>query len=208
MRRRYTLKRRAESRDATRDRIVRAAIELHAQGPASITAIAARAGVGRVTVYRHFPEEDSLILACTSVVFDERPLPDPDTWAAIDDPAAKMRIALEQLYAYYADMALLLASAEANAAAHPALVGAFAPFDAALERICESLRAAWPVETSPGSLMAGVIGHATAFSTWRSLTTVQGLTPRQATEVMIRLVAATATTAPRAQHGFAEANAE
>jgi AcrR family transcriptional regulator len=194
MRRRYTLKRRAEARDETRDRIVRAAIELHAQGPASITAIAARARVGRMTVYRHFPQEDSLILACTSTVFEERPLPDPDQWTAIADPTARLGVALNVLYSYYADMAALLASAEANTAGHPGLAKAFAPFDAALDRIRQALRQGWTVDASPGSLLAGVIGHATAFATWRSLIQDQGLTPRQASEAMIRLVDSTAAT--------------
>jgi AcrR family transcriptional regulator len=195
--RKYTLKRRAERQDETRRRIVNAAIELHAVGPASITAIAARAGVGRVTVYRHFPDEDSLIIACTSTVFESRHLPDPATWGEVRDPAARLRIALDLLYAYYAEMAPLFASAEANSAAHPGLVTAFAPFDGALERIRQSLRESWLVETSPGSLIAGVIGHATAFATWRSLTTDQGVTPGQAVEAMVRLVRATADATPR-----------
>jgi len=195
--RKYTLKRRAERQDETRRRIVSAAIELHAAGPASITAIAARAGVGRVTVYRHFPDEDSLIIACTSTVFEARPLPDPAAWGEVRNPETRLSIALDLLYAYYAEMAPLFASAEANSAAHPGLVTAFAPFDGALERIRQSLRESWLVESSSGSLMAGVIGHATAFATWRSLTTDQGVTPGQAVEVMVRLVRATADATPR-----------
>jgi AcrR family transcriptional regulator len=195
--RKYTFKRRAERLDETRMRIVNAAIELHAAGPASITAIAARAGVGRVTVYRHFPDEDSLIIACTSIVFEATPIPDPATWSEVRDPEARLRIALDPLYAYYAEMAPLFASAEANSAAHPGLMTAFAPFDVGLERIRQSLRESWLVDASPGSLMAGVIGHATAFATWRSLTTDQGLTPGQAVEVMVRLVRTTADATPR-----------
>jgi AcrR family transcriptional regulator len=197
MGRKYTLKRRAERQARTRNRIIGAAIELHAGGPASITAIAARAGVGRVTVYRHFPDEDSLIIACTSTVFEAKPVPDPDGWSDVDDPEVRLRVALYRLYAYYAELADLLASAFANMAAHPGLATAFAPFEAALERVRESLRAPWPVDTSSGSLMAGVIGHATAFATWQSLTTDQGLTTTQAIEVMARLVSATAAAAPK-----------
>src|SRR5262249_25116750 len=53
------LKRRAERMAETRERIARAAYELHATiGPArtTISAIAARAGVQRHTVYQHFPD--------------------------------------------------------------------------------------------------------------------------------------------------------
>ena len=60
MGRSYQLKRRAERQDETRQRIIEATIELHQTvGPAAttVTDIAQRAGVGRVTVYRHFPDE-------------------------------------------------------------------------------------------------------------------------------------------------------
>jgi len=71
MAREYKLKRRAESQDETRQRIVEATIALHQTvGPAATTIsdIAERAGVGRVTVYRHFPDEPTLspAAACTS----------------------------------------------------------------------------------------------------------------------------------------------
>ena len=90
-RRIYRKLRRAEQEAATRQRIIEAAIELHASGPASISAIARRAGVGRVTVYRHFPDERSLAIACTSAVFAERPVPDPTGWATIADPVRRLR---------------------------------------------------------------------------------------------------------------------
>ncbi|MBA3358820.1 MAG: helix-turn-helix transcriptional regulator [Thermoleophilaceae bacterium] len=68
----YELKRRAELQEETRRRIVEAAIELHQTiGPAAttFTDIAARAGVGRVTVYRHFADEDELAGACSGLYF-------------------------------------------------------------------------------------------------------------------------------------------
>lgn len=67
--RKYTQTRRAEQQDETRERIVVAAVRLHeALGPAntSIKAIAEAAGVQRLTVYRHFPDDASLFQACTA----------------------------------------------------------------------------------------------------------------------------------------------
>jgi AcrR family transcriptional regulator len=61
--RRYTMGRRAEQQKQTRARIVKAAVELHEKlGPrnATISAIAKRAGVQRLTVYRHFPDDTAL----------------------------------------------------------------------------------------------------------------------------------------------------
>jgi AcrR family transcriptional regulator len=67
--RKYELKRRAVHQERTRQRIVEAALELHGTvGPArtTISAIAERAGVRRMTVYRHFPDERALFEACTT----------------------------------------------------------------------------------------------------------------------------------------------
>ncbi len=56
----YTLKQRAERQAQTRRRITEATVELHRTvGPArtTISEIAKRAGVQRLTVYNHFPDE-------------------------------------------------------------------------------------------------------------------------------------------------------
>ena len=79
MTRTYTLKRRAESQAATRQRIVEAAVELHSSiGPAqtTISMVAERAGVQRHTFYAHFPDERSLYLACSGLAMERDPLPD------------------------------------------------------------------------------------------------------------------------------------
>ena len=51
-------------KQATRQRIVEAAVALHGSvgaSAATVTVIAERAGVGRVTLYRHFPDERALL---------------------------------------------------------------------------------------------------------------------------------------------------
>ena len=80
MARRYGLKERARSQEATRRRIVEATVELHREvGPArtTIAEIARRAGVGRVTVYNHFPDEAALLGACSAQFVTDNPPPDP-----------------------------------------------------------------------------------------------------------------------------------
>ncbi len=80
MARRYELKRRAERKEETRRRIVEAAVALHqsvGMARTTITEIAQRAGVGRLTVYRHFPDELALGLACSGRYWERNPLPDP-----------------------------------------------------------------------------------------------------------------------------------
>src|SRR5947209_970330 len=100
----YRKTRRADHEEQTRLRITESAVELHGTlGPArtSISAVAARAGVRRSTVYRHFPNESALFAACTAHWMTANPPPDLAAWAAIDDPEQRLSTALRELYAYY-----------------------------------------------------------------------------------------------------------
>src|SRR5215203_2548601 len=99
----YRKKARAESEAATRQRIVESAVVLHLErGPAqtSINAIAEHAGVNRVTVYRHFPDERSLFEACSEHARSLYPPPDLAAWRTIEDPRERMAVGLGQLYDY------------------------------------------------------------------------------------------------------------
>src|SRR3954465_13764446 len=102
--RRYELKKRAERLDETRRRILEATIELHRSvGPAAtqISEIARRAGVQRLTVYNHFPDERSLLSACSAHWRALHPAPDPAAWKDVEDGPARLRLALGELYAWY-----------------------------------------------------------------------------------------------------------
>jgi AcrR family transcriptional regulator len=88
---------RAARVDETRQRIVDAAVQLHGTvGPAgtSIAGIAERAGVTRLTVYRHFPDEAALFDACSTHWLAQQKLPDPTTWEQLSDPEARLRTGL------------------------------------------------------------------------------------------------------------------
>src|SRR5882724_8171280 len=77
-RRSYRLKRRADSAEETRRRLVEATFALHSeQGIAATTMkqIAERAGVGIGTVYHHFPTLDDTIMACGQMVMATYPPP-------------------------------------------------------------------------------------------------------------------------------------
>jgi len=104
MTRKYELKKRAERQDETRQRIVDAAIQLHrTKGPARTTFsdIAALAGVQRHTLYRHFPDERQMGLACSGHHFAQNPPPDPVGWAGVVDPRERLRLGLEALFSWY-----------------------------------------------------------------------------------------------------------
>src|SRR3954452_15547918 len=87
--RKYELKARAESQRETRDRISRAAAELHEEkdvAQTTVSEIARRAGVTRATVYNHFADLSELIPACAAHYGRLHPLPDLDDLAALEDP--------------------------------------------------------------------------------------------------------------------------
>src|SRR5688500_16831838 len=113
MARSYELKKRAERQEQTRMRIVEAAVALHGEvGPArtTVSAVAERAGVERHTYSRHFPDERSLLLACSGHFTALNPLPDPARWEAIADPQARLRRGIREVYGYYARHEGLLAN--------------------------------------------------------------------------------------------------
>jgi AcrR family transcriptional regulator len=122
--RRYELKKRAEKLEETRRRIVEAAVELHrTRGPAStqISEIARRAGVQRVTVYNHFPDDRSLLTACSTHWRALHPAPDPTRWQAVEAPADRVRVALRELYAWYRETEPMTANVLRDAETVPAL---------------------------------------------------------------------------------------
>src|SRR5215217_9627971 len=100
----YRKRRRAELEAETRQRITESAVALHGTlGPSrtSMSAIAEHAGVRRSTLYRHFPDEAAVFAACSSHWAAANPPPDMAAWAVIEDPDRRVRVALEQLYAYF-----------------------------------------------------------------------------------------------------------
>ena len=89
--------------DETRVRITDATMRLHERiGPAATTvsAIADEAGVTRLTVYRHFPDDAALIVACSGHWRELHPRPDAIRWSAISDPVDRIRTALSETYAW------------------------------------------------------------------------------------------------------------
>lgn len=187
MTRRYRLKQRAERQHETRQRIVEAAIDLHGTvgiAGTTVSQIAQRAGVGRQTMYRHFPDELTLIRACSGLYFQRNPLPDPKPWRAIEDPHDRLDLALRQSYAYHRSTEAMISRALADAADSPIMV----PYHAHWRTAAEVVASAWRLRGRKRSLLLAAIGHAITFPTWRSLTRDQGLSDEQAIELMHRIV--------------------
>jgi AcrR family transcriptional regulator len=193
MPRKYELKQRAESLSETRARIVSATVELHdSVGPAqtTISAIAERAGVQRLTVYRHFPDERSLFEACSSHWAAENPAPDPATWMALGDPDERLRIALGEIYAFFARTRGMTGNLLRDLPGSPVLQEVAEPYLAYWQGVRDVLVSGWPLRGRERRLLKAVIGHAIEFDTWRSLTERAGLDDAEAADAMVRLARA------------------
>lgn len=180
--------RRAAQEESTRLRITEALVDLHGTiGPArtTIREVATRAGVQRATVYRHFPDEATMLEACTAHWIERNPLPDRTAWAAIADPREQLRVALAEVYAFFERNERMLENSFRDEARVAALRR---PMDS----FREWFRAAAAELAARGvgrRLPRAALGLALSFSTWKSLAREQGLDRHEAVEVIASMVA-------------------
>lgn len=192
-RRKYTKRRRAEAEQETRQRITEAAMALHGSvGPArtTISAVADRAGVQRATVYRHFPDEESLFAACSGHFAAMNPPPDPAGWRTIADPAARLRSALTEVYPYYRRTEAMLENVMRDAPFVEALAKPVARRIAYFEATVEALMAGRRERGNAHRRVRAAVGHAMSFPTWQSLVRQHGLDDSEAAAVMAAMVEA------------------
>ena len=183
--------RRDSRRERMRQRIVEATVELHqtvGMARTTISAIAERAGVQRLTVYRHFPDERALFSACTEHWSAANPPPDPGSWSQIADPQERLRLALGEVYAYHRRTEPMMANVVRDAQVHPLTREMAEPCFQHWERMRYVLATGWGVGDERLALLLATIGHALDFQTWRSLVRQQGLSNEQAVEAMLGMV--------------------
>lgn len=170
--RKYTLRRRAEQQDETRQRIVEATMALHEElGPrnTTISAIAERAGVQRLTVYRHFPDENAVIHAC-STEWSQRnpppPLPDPH---APGPDLQWLQDALHVQYAYNRRTAGMWASILRDAGQVQALQAPLSEVADYLRRYGAVLLQRLRARGDTGRELRAAVALALSFTTWSTL---------------------------------------
>ena len=193
MTRKYELKQRALSQAETRQRIVDATVDLHRElGPVrtTISAIAERAGVQRLTVYRHFPDDRALFGACSSQWRAAHPMPDPSAWTGLEDPSERLEAALAEIYAWFASTEEMTANVLRDIPESPLMQELTAPLRAYWAEVQRVLEYGWEARGERGERLRAVIGHAIEFGTWRSLVRGHGLEDAAAAELMVRLARA------------------
>ncbi len=192
--RQYRMGKRAVDQARTRQRIVESTVELHSSlGPrnTSISGVAERAGVQRLTVYRHFPDEFALFSACSAHWLSQNPPPGFEIWAHIADPAGRTGAALGALNAYYRRTQSMLRLAYRDLDEVQALQRPVQEFQAYLDAFRDDLAAAWCPKTRKPRPLTAAIAHALAFSTWSSLSGL-GLSDSQITRLVLGWIEATA----------------
>jgi AcrR family transcriptional regulator len=193
--RKYELKARAEKQAETRRRIVEATLALHQEvGPARTTVaeIARRAGVQRLTVYNHFPNETELFEACGQHSMEMNPPPDPSTALAIDNPDQRLRAVLGPLYLWYRNNARATENLQRDRLVLPALDNVMRiRMDQQFAYLADALAAGFGPK---GLFIKGVraaVGLALDFWTWRRLA-AEGMSDDDAAALMVAAVSTAA----------------
>ncbi len=189
MARKYELKRRAESVEETRRRIVEAAMELHGTvGPArtTVSAIAERAGVQRQTYYRHFPEERELFAACSGLYEELHPAPDADGLLVVPAGLDRLRAGLTGLYGFYEETEAMLTNVFRDAAHHETTAETAAlraePLLALRAVLADGL-----VPEGGSPRLEALLNLAIDFRTWQSLVRASGLSSAEAADLAVGL---------------------
>jgi AcrR family transcriptional regulator len=172
---------------------VEAAVDLHnTVGPLRTTdaAIADRAGVTRMTFYRHFPDEVSLFRACTLHGLAQWPPPDPQAWRRAADSEERLRLGLRELYAYYRVAGSGLAVLARDGPLMRQELFTSPSRVEVLRSASAVLLVAWGARGRWRKLLAAAINHAVAVQTWQSLVAQQGLAEAEAVDLLVAMVVA------------------
>lgn len=167
----YVQTARRKLQEETRLRIVKAIVALHQElGPknTSITAVARRAGVERLTVYRHFEDQRAMFEACSGYWISENPLPEAREWEAIEDTGERSYAALLSIYRYFARTALMLTKIYRDLDEVEALAPIMRGFDAHFSKIADDV-AGCLAKRRASSELKSIARHLVRFTTWQSL---------------------------------------
>jgi len=174
MPRRYQMATRERAVQETRQRIIDAAISLHAQRGVIATnweEIAERAGVSTATVYRHFPSLGELVPACARTAFEAgASLPTPAqaaaAFAGLTRPAPRIERLIRESCRCYELGAGWLAAARRDAKSVPALDRAVRLQDRVLGVLIQAALGDAFVDAQTMSVIKALID----FPFWKALT--------------------------------------
>jgi AcrR family transcriptional regulator len=190
--RKYQMSKRAAAVEETRRRILDAARELHTRQGIAATSwddIAARAGVGVGTVYRHFPSLDELVPACGEISMQIVALPDPQAvpslFEGVDAPAERIERLVREAFAMYERGAPELHVLRHEPEVHPSVAERGKALEAALTALVDAAVAPFRIASADRAVIRALID----LGTWQALRD-QGLGPEETAEAVSRMLAA------------------
>lgn len=182
---------RAAATEETRRRILEATRALHGEVGVAVTSyedIAARAGVGVGTVYRHFPSLDELIPACGALTMGEIALPDPREvpreFGAVQGRLARIRKLVADAFGIYERGAAQLQAARRERDLHPVLEESARALDDSLDALVDAALIPLDVQEDDRRVARGMVD----LGTWRSLRD-QGLSAEEAVDEVASMLA-------------------
>jgi AcrR family transcriptional regulator len=187
----YTMRARQNTVEDTRLAITEATMRLHERvGPraTTVSAVAEEAGVTRLTVYRHFPTEDALVVGCSTHWGELHPRPDPSDWARIHEPVARLRLALSDTYRWAVTAAPMMTMIHRDVDVMPSFIGEYLAADE--KHRLAVLAVGFRARGRAGQRLRAALSHALRISTWQSLCAEGGLTESDAVDVMVGAVLA------------------
>jgi AcrR family transcriptional regulator len=193
--RKYELKARAEKQAETRRRIVEATAALHQEvGPARTTVaeIARRAGVQRLTVYNHFPNEIELFDACGQHWMERNPPPDASAALAIENLDERLRAVLRPLYQWYRKNAQITENLQRDRLVVPALEAVMRiHMDQQFANLATALASGFAPKGRRAKSVHAAAAVALDFWTWRRMAG-EGMSDHAAAVLMVGAVKAAA----------------
>jgi AcrR family transcriptional regulator len=189
----YSMGARREAVDETRLAITEAVMRLHERvGPraTTVSGIAEEAQVTRATVYKHFPDDEALVLACATHWGRLHPPPDPTMWSTIAEPVARLRTALRQTYEWATTAAPMMSMIYRDVDAMPAFIGDFLIADENVR--VNTLVRPFRANGRRAKRMSAAVAHALRATTWQSLCADGGLSNADAVGIMVGAVLAAA----------------
>jgi AcrR family transcriptional regulator len=141
-------------------------------GPArtTIAEIARRAGVQRLTVYKHFPSDSELFAACSGHYAAAHPWPDLSEPLALEDPRERVRAVLSRLYPFYRENERMTANVQRDRLLMPALDQRVATtIDAPTAAIAAALVEGFDASGRQAERARALVTLALDFWTWRRL---------------------------------------
>lgn len=154
--------------------------------------MARRAGVQRLTVYNHFPEDYDLFAACQGHFLAEHPPPDPSAAFELDDPAERLRSVLRSFYRWYRANQRTSENVRRDRGVLPALDRLMRETsDAQLQGLTGTLAAGLSGGARPRKQLRAAVSLALDFWTWRRLSK-EGLGDNAAADLMVDLARAAA----------------